>query len=326
VGRGKSLLDPKSYDAGYWRIARSPIQFAAENGLLIDDEGNPLKPDQLLHRGLGHADAPAFGKARLDEQKNLTILLAQLGPVFGGLSSLTAHRKALAAAFLAYADGEKEAGVDILDALSRSYVEQDGKPGCPVLENADFQKRMDAALERHKSILADSLMERHTAFELPWFMALLTRARKKGVLASSQFLWLRPLDRSLWYALHHCGGRVAWAEGFAAWAHYAAEEKAGKALADPHVAPAVASLREALDAQGWLTDKPTPVAESAPAAELAPVIEPAPRKAKSKSKFKIPQPVAILEPDAEIIYAPAEDIIGELNEEAEYMHLKYDVQ
>jgi len=329
VGRGKDLLDPKSYDAGPWRIARSPLQFAVENELLTDDEGKALAPDQFLRDGLGHADAPAFGKARLDEQKTLTILLAQLGPAFWGVSFLTPHRKALAAAFLAYADGEKEAGVNILDLLSRSYVEQDGKPGCPVLpvlEDAGFQKRVDAAFKRHESILADSLIERHTAFELPWFMALLTRARKKGVLASSQFLWLRPLDRTLWYALHQCGGRAAWAEGFAAWAHYTAEEKTGKALADPHVAPAVASLREALNAQGWLTDKALPVPAVAPVPVLgnpAPITKP--NNPALKQKLKVPKPVAVLEPDAEIIYAPAEDIVGELNEEAEYMNLKNDV-
>ena len=98
-------------------------------------------------------------------------------------------------------------------------------------------------------------------------MALLYRARQKGVLASSQFLWLRPLDRPLWYALNQCVGRAAWAEGFAAWAHYQAEEKAGKALSEPHVQPAVASLRQSLAAQGWLTEifvPPTP--ETAPTA------------------------------------------------------------
>jgi hypothetical protein len=299
VGRGNSLLDPDSYDAGHWRIGRSPIQFAVENKLLTDDEGNALGPDKLMRHGLGHADAPAYGLARLDEKKTLEILLMQLGPAFEGTANLKPHRKALAAAFLAYADGKKEAGVAILDALSGSYVEQEGTPACPVLESRDFQKRLDAAFEQHESILSDSLIERHTAHELPWFMALLNRARKKGVLASSQFLWLRPLDRSLWYALHHCGGRAAWAEGFAAWAHYTAEEKAGKALLEPHVALAVASLREALNAQGWLTDKPVLVKESAPVPGN-PVLKPKPKPKR--------------------VTAEAED-----NEGAEYMNLKNDV-
>ena len=76
------------------------------------------------------------------------------------------------------------------------------------------------------------------------------------MLASSQFLWLRPLDRPLWYALSQCGGRAAWAEGFAAWAHYAAEERAGKTLFEPRLDHAVSRLRDNLAAQGWLSDMP----------------------------------------------------------------------
>ena len=104
------------------------------------------------------------------------------------------------------------------------------------------------------ALLSERCLSRHAAFELPWFMALLYRARRKGVLANSQFLWLRPLDRPLWYALCQCGGRTAMMEGAAAWAHYHAEEQAGLALSEPHVAAVVPSLRAALNAQGWLTD------------------------------------------------------------------------
>ena len=83
-------------------------------------------------------------------------------------------------------------------------------------------------------------------------MALLGEARKKGVLATSQFIWLRPMDRPLWYALSQCGGRAAWAEGLAAWSHFQAEEHAGKTLSAPHLKAAVESLKNSLDAQGWL--------------------------------------------------------------------------
>ena len=259
VGRGNYLLSPKSYDTGYWRIARSPLQFAVEHGLLMDDAGNAFVPDQVLRRGLGHMDSAAYGHARLDEVKTQEVLRVQLGPVYGGISSLSPCRKALAAAFMAYAGGDKKEAVALLDALSRSYTEKDDPPACTVLADAEFQKQMDATLDTHKGILSDKSIARHSAFELVWFMALLTRARKKGVLASSQFLFLRPLDRSLWYALNQCGGRAAWAEGFAAWAHYAAEEKAGFALSEPKLGQAVKALRDALSVQGWLTDKPLTV-------------------------------------------------------------------
>jgi hypothetical protein len=286
VGRGKELLDPRSYDSGNWRIARSPLHFAVEHDLLLDAQGKAYGPDQAMRRGLGFTEAPAYGRAGLDEAKALTVLTDQLGPAFGGFAALAPGRKALAVAFLAYAGGDKQDCLGILDDISRAYTEQDGKPACPLLEQATFTRRLEAMGDKHKGIAEERLITRHTAFELVWFMALLTRARKKGVLASSQFLWLRPLDRPLWYALNQCGGRAAWAEGFAPWAHYAAEEKAGKALSEPHLAQAVAALREALAAQGWLTDKPfiAPVKES-PA--LKPVVSP--------------------EPDDDPVLAPAED-------------------
>ena len=42
------------------------------------------------------------------------------------------------------------------------------------------------------------------------FMAtLLEVSRSDGVLASSEFLWLKPLDRRLWYVLNHVGRQTA---------------------------------------------------------------------------------------------------------------------
>jgi hypothetical protein len=288
VGRGKYLLSPESHDAGPWRIALSPLQFAVENGLLVDDAGNAFSPDQVFRQGLGHTDAPAWGQARLDEAKTLDILRLRLGPVYDGVFALPPCRKALTAAFLAYAGGDKKEAVAVLDDLSRAYTEKDGVPACPLLDDASFRKRLDTALDRHKGILAGKAVARHSAFELVWLMALLIRARKKGVLASSQFLFVRPLDRPLWYALNQCGGRAAWAEGFAAWAHYAAEEKAGRVLTEPKLEQAVRALRDALAAQGWLTDKSLPAKEPEPVPGN-PALNPKP------------------ETDPEIVFAPAED-------------------
>ena len=254
VGRGKYLLSPESWDSGPWKIARSPVQFALEHGLLLDEQGNPFTPAQALKNGLPSTELPAWGKARLDGEKALAVLKAQLGKRFEGYRGLSPCRRALATAFLAYADGDKQECVALLDAVSLSYAEENGKTNCPLLEKGTFAERLQKQWKRHASVLNEKGLLIHAAYELPWLMALLNRARRKGVLASAQFIWLRPLDRPLWYALNQCGGRAAWAEAFAPWAHYMAEEKAGKALTEPHLAPAVASLKEALSAQGWLTE------------------------------------------------------------------------
>ena len=107
-----------------------------------------------------------------------------------------------------------------------------------------------------------------------------------------------PLDRPLWYALSQCGGRAAWAEGFAPWAHYTAEEQTGQALAEPHVAPAVASLKEALSAQGWLTEIFVPPISEPASAESA-VVE-------SSSADSAPA-TSPIEPPPDMVLADAED-------------------
>lgn len=270
VGRGKYLLSPKSYDSGLWKVARTPVQFALEHGLLLDDAGKAILPEQALKNGLPSTELPAWGNARLDEEKALVVLTEQLGKRFEGYAGLSPCRRALAAAFLAYAGGNKKGCVALLNSVSLSYAENNEQASCPVLEDDSFVGKLEKQWECHSSILNEKCLSIHAAYELPWFMALLYRARQKGVLASSQFLWLRPLDRPLWYTLNQCGGRAAWAEGFAPWAHYMAEEKEGKVLSEPHVQPAVASLRQALAAQGWLTEifvPPTP--ETVPTAAAA---------------------------------------------------------
>ena len=265
VGRGKYLLDPKNFDEGPWMMARSPLQFALEKGLLRDGKDEAFTPDQALRNGLGEADMPAYGQGRFDRSRAMNVFHEQLGPKFMGVADLPPFRQALAAAFLAYAAGERKEAVAILDEMSLSYTqepeadtpptegaEKDPEPRCTVLEDPAFRERIGDTLARHRGILEEPCLKRHSAYVLPWFMALLTRARKKGVLAGPQFLFTRPIDRPLWYALNQCGGRAAWVEAFAPWAHYMAEEKAGKALEKPDMADAAYSLEAALDALGWL--------------------------------------------------------------------------
>lgn len=267
VGRGKYLLSSESYDSGPWKIARSPVQFALEHKLLLDESGQPYAPDQVLRNGLGLPESVAFGQAFFDDEGASKVFIEQLGPQFSGVDNLSPVRKALAAAFILYADGAKREAISLLDTMSVSYIEKkDGEelvPSCPVVEQAEFQKRVNKSIEKHRRILDE--LTSHAAYELPWFMELLYRARKKGVLACSQFLFLRPLDRPLWYSLSQCGGRTGWAEAFAAWAHYTAEERQHKSLQEPAISGAVTGLEAALDAQGWLKSSKPVVDTSADA-------------------------------------------------------------
>lgn len=262
VGKGKYLLSPNSYDSGLWRIALSPVQFAVENGLLLKDNGKPFASKDILQNGLASTDLKAYGQCYFDEEKAAKVLEKQLGKAFKSYASLSPHRKALATAFLAYGAGDKTTCMDILDALSTSYTEIETIPKCPISENENFQKNITNIWKKHEHFLNDKLMKRHTSFELTWFMALLVFARKKGVLASSQFIWLRPFDRSLWYALNQSGGRVAWAESFAAWTHYTAEEKAEKTVRKANMKQAIERFKETLAQSGFFAKNASEIQSS----------------------------------------------------------------
>jgi hypothetical protein len=73
--------------------------------------------------------------------------------------------------------------------------------------------------------------------------ALISSARRAGgVLASAEFLWLKGVDRSLWYALNNVGRRAVHVEGAGAVAHFEAERLAGIPLGIPHTESAEAAL------------------------------------------------------------------------------------
>lgn len=254
VGKGKELIDPCSYDKGLWQIARTPAQFAVSKGILNGPNGVPCKHEDVFENGLASRDKAAFGGCSVEEEQALRIFRKQLGNPFKGIESLSNPRKALAAAFIQYALGEKQKCMEILNAVSESYSEKEGKADCPVLETEAFHKQIQTPLSGWDTFAERKDIALHLSYELPLFMALLYEARKKGVLANSQFLWLRPIDRPLWYALNQCGGRAAWVEGLAAWSHFQAENHAGKTLAEPQIDDAVASLKRSLGQQGWLKE------------------------------------------------------------------------
>lgn len=253
VGRGKYLLSQESYDRGLWKIARSPVQFALENGIMTYSNGQPCPVGEALENGLGSQDKPAFGQCAFDEARATEVFTAQLGKQFSNFESLSSVRKVIASAFILYAVGKKNECVSILDCMSSSYGENDGKWECPILEDTKFRKKVAAISNNWNDFISRPAVSRHTAYEIPLLMSFLIEARKKGVLACSQFLWLRPMDRPLWYALNQCGGRVAWAESLAPWAHFQAEELTKSALSEANVKAAVSSLEKSLASQGWFT-------------------------------------------------------------------------
>ena len=79
-------------------------------------------------------------------------------------------------------------------------------------------------------------------------------AKKRGILTTSQFIWLRYADRTLFYALHQAARLPEgtflfdskWAEAAAVECHFLAEEKKQAAIEKPDIKLAINGLEKFL--------------------------------------------------------------------------------
>jgi hypothetical protein len=70
---------------------------------------------------------------------------------------------------------------------------------------------------------------------------------KGGVLSTSLFLWLKRIDRPLWYALNNVGRRAFHIEGAGAISHYFMERLQREAVSKPFMDSAIAGLKKYLE-------------------------------------------------------------------------------
>ncbi len=195
---------------GKWAMAMRPVDFAKKYGLL--DEENKL--------------------IRYKAEK---LFAAQLGRLWEGHKKLNAYERALFAAFVAQACGDLKGAKEGLDLLSISMA-----------NNKPDYSWVSGLIEKHaKEEKIQKIIASH-AYVFTVMAALLKEARTFGVLASAQFIWLRPKNRTLWYTLNGVGRRVSYAEVAGIFAHWIAEDIAGKALERPFVVKAVDGLEIAI--------------------------------------------------------------------------------
>lgn len=253
VNWGSSLLD-EPYDEGPWRTARTPLQFAVENKVLLLD-GKPVPP-KLVFTKMGNANEksellkqPWSNKTSMDSSRLRSILAKQLGPSLTSSFDLPDYQKGLAAAFMAFGCGNKKEAQALLDQMNVSFRKPKDGTSTWIIDTSGA----DELLKKHMNDDAvKDTTQHHSCFVSTYLIALLTFARKKGVLPPAQFLWLRPLDKPLWYTLHQVGGRQPWAEGAGPWNHYQAEEVLGASIEEPEISEAVRGIEEALYEEGWL--------------------------------------------------------------------------
>lgn len=245
-----TIMD-KPYDNGPWRTPRNPVQFAVENELLLNKRTmEPVDPKLIITpAGIMDKKSPLL-KTPEEQELNTDalekLLRKQIGPEFGDPSKWKPEILALAGSLLLFAKAEKSKAQKYLDEMSLSYTETGGDDGTEQCSITPSQGATDAFWELFPEMRNVPELARHESFLHVWMMALLEYARRKGVLPSFYFLWLRPIDRGLWYAMHQVGGRAPWCEALAPWAHWRAEVVAGKPLEELFFQPAIDGLYNSL--------------------------------------------------------------------------------
>ena len=244
-------------NSGYWAAARSPLQYATDHQLIIDQAGNIIPKKWLLEAvtDMANDKSPLLQKGGnkgivLNKTKTIELFVKQLGPQFVSVNDLPPHLMGLAAAFMEFGCGDKKEGQKMLDNMSLSYL--DDAMGKPIHLSIGNAKKIIKKYENDPRVIMATRY--HNAYISTWMISLLIFARSKGVLANSQFIWLRPVDRTMFYTLNQVGGRRPWAESIGPWNHFIYEEGAKQPIIQPNMTSAVDDYAREIAALGFLDE------------------------------------------------------------------------
>lgn len=210
---------------GPWAMALTPMEFAKQHNL--------LKKDEFAQAAMSNIDLPLTAGIRKGEARRIFTL--QLGAYWYGFDALNPYTKALAAVFIAKINRDRDGATKLLKILSESAAK--GRLDVTLVPDL---------LNKHKNTpLIQEIVGQH-AYIMTVMASLMERARDDGVLASADFLWLKPVDRRLWYILNNIGRQTAFVEVGGIFAHWMAEKTLAQKSLSPMIEEAVKALELAI--------------------------------------------------------------------------------
>ncbi len=219
-------LNKVALDKGPWAMSLTPMEFCKRYKLL--DEFKAVPKEGSLQKDRNRIEVT------LRRGKANKIFSMQVGALWPGLDKLPPHIRALFAAFAARNGGDTKAAADLLAQISASSQKKLNFSGA------------DALCKKYQGLKAvQKVMEGH-GYTLSVMASMLEIAREDGVQASADFLWLKPVDRRLWYMLNTVGRQTPFAEVAGPYAHWIAEKRLGRRLLVPMVEEATNALEQVL--------------------------------------------------------------------------------
>lgn len=209
---------------GPWAMALTPMEFARKYHLL-------KKNDVLMDNPTPGLEMTA-GIRRGDAKRVFTM---QLGAYWDGFARCPPYARALAAVFIARMNRDRAAAAKILETLDKTSAT--GKP--------DYSVANGIIKKYENSQGVQEIVQRH-AYLMTVMASLLVAARADGVVPSSEFLWLKPVDRRLWYMLNCVGRQTPFVEVGGPFAHWRAEIAMQRRSLVPMIDEAIKALEIAI--------------------------------------------------------------------------------
>jgi intracellular multiplication protein IcmP len=220
-------LVKQDIDKGPWAMALSPMQFAKKYQLLQEEK---TVSAMTMAAKISHQVTVSIKREAAHH-----VFVLQCGEYWQGVEYLTPTTKALFAIFAARINQDRDGALKLLLQIAESSTSG----------RLNFSG-VDALLAKHQNNkLVHRVIHSH-AYVLTVMASLLVLARKEGVLATAEFLWLKPKDRLLWFMLNSVGRQTAFAEVSGPFAHWNVERIMGRRLMVPMVDEAVNGLEAAI--------------------------------------------------------------------------------
>ena len=236
AGGKNQPLSFNSYQAKFWKVASFGASFDP------DDTDNEIAPAYTPMEWLEVYNIP-FEDGQFDIDIVTGLFLKQLGKIWNGFSEANLSVQTVLIICTLHLLRRKEA-LCVRETISSAWA--NGKNGSAVSKNIIEKYSTDVEVD----YVISTITQRH-GYENTAVIGLLHRSREiGGVLASSDFLWLRKTDRNLWYAINNTGRRRFHIEGAATMDHYFTENFHQCAILEPQISEAINGLTEYLESHG----------------------------------------------------------------------------
>lgn len=235
------------YQARHWREALTGAIFDPDA-----DEPNMrpslTPPEWLRERGI------KLKNGSLEQADTLRALQLQVGMNWNGLAQAPLHVQAIMIMSALNVKGDNKSLGQLRASLAECYTlrlknvdVEVTKLLAPFLSNAGIEKNINIQGNKH------AFLNTACIAVYGWGGPMEAWGGQGSVLSSSLFLWLKRVDRTLWYALNNVGRRQYHIEGSGAVCHYFVERLHNKLVGEANVDNALEGIIKYLNSY-YITD------------------------------------------------------------------------